>query len=115
MIAEDTSAIRTDQEANVTVDGSIKAGNGGISAWGYGEDGKNNTSLTVGKDVDGSRSGIDATNGADVKVEAMFPAVVPEFTPQSSMILRTRTLKTIFSSAEMSTLPLRTAITTIWV
>lgn len=68
VIAEDTSAIRTDQEANVTVDGSIKAGNGGISAWGYGEDGKNNTSLTVGKDVDGSRSGIDATNGADVKV-----------------------------------------------
>ena len=46
VIAEDTSAIRTDQEANVTVDGSIKAGNGGISAWGYGEDGKNNTSLT---------------------------------------------------------------------
>lgn len=68
VIAEDTSAIRTDQEANVKVDGSIKAGNGGISAWGYGEEGKENTTVTVGKDVTGSRSGIDAMNGADVTV-----------------------------------------------
>ena len=68
VISEDTSAIRTDNEAHVSVGGDIEAGNAAISAWGWYDENKENTTVSVDGNVHGGNSAIDATNGADVTV-----------------------------------------------